>query len=334
MLKRLWWIKLWCIGVLTSLTLTTCQSGPKAEIDEPSPEKDLVTEGESAEPTFSPRGDRLLFVSRARKGHTRFQVYEKDLTNGTERRITFQNGQINSPLYHPKEEGIIYSSSTDELKEAVPQAQLPKPNTKLPEHYLEPFEIYSHAFKGLEIVRLTRNPGFDGEARFSQNGNLIYFTRIRNNRPELFVMNRDGNGLRALGEISKPATQLVEHAKMRAWVEWSDDFKATHLMIQFGKEKSREVRSGLKAIRTDLEFSRDGKWLLWAERGENGRYEIWGFDVKENCARPLLQASEDRRHPTLSPDGKWLTFTSWRKGRSRIAQLPFRGETGACVIDP
>ena len=329
-----WSIKLWCTGILVVLSLSTCKHGTKtspAEVaEESSSEISLVTEGESAEATYSSRGDKLLFVSRARKGHARFQVYEKDLTTGAETRITFQNGNIAYPRYSPKGDWILYSSSTDELKEEVPRLSSMKTLSQAPEHYREPFELYLHSLEGLEISRLTRQPGFDGEARFNADGSVIVFSRVTSSSLQLFTMSRQGSAVRPL-RLHKNAAQYVESSKLKAWIEWSEDFKTSRLVLQKGKAKAVEVGSENQATKVDPQFTPDGKWLLWAQQGTSGYFEIWSYEIEAQCLRPLVQATGDRRHPVVSPDLKWLTFTSWRKDRSRIAQVAFEPTSVACV---
>src|SRR6185312_6569959 len=91
---------------LCLLWVTACKHAP---VPGPLPEnKDgsqqvIVGDGNSSQPSYSPDGSKLLFVSRGRVGHKLAQVYEKDLSSGFERRITFQNGNCYRPRYHPKE---------------------------------------------------------------------------------------------------------------------------------------------------------------------------------------------------------------------------------------
>lgn len=340
------WRKLW---LLLPLILTACTS--KQPFPEPPPEaaevlpaaqeKILVEAGESSQPSYSPSGDRLLFVSARRPGHMQPQVYERDLNSGVERRITFQIGSTWHPHYHPKENWIIYSSSTDELKENSPLLTLnveTKPS-KLPPPYTEPLEVYMHSLAGgLEIRRITTRPGFDGDARFSPEGKSLIWTRIAKDRAQVVTVPYSAVAAPrvwpGLGENPASYT-LSPDTKSAAWVEWDASFGVSRLRLKHGKEIV-DVAGDMIVTKADPEFTPDGKWLLWAQKdAQTNLHGIWGYDIDNKCLHHFLFSSEgDRRHPVVSPDMKWLTFTWVSRGRSRIAQVPFPKPNGPCPVSP
>ncbi len=273
----------------------------------------------------------MLFVSKGRRSHSHAQIYEKDLESGKERRITFQNGSTAGPRYHPKEDWILYASSTDELKEDPPMLKSPGIEVKFPFPYAEPFELYMHSPKGLEIMRLTNHQGFDGEGRFNPDGSISW-TRAVNGKLQIVSAPRGSKQPRPVKGIGANASQwtVSSDGKIRAWVEWTDDFTTSRIKLQSGKLAAIEV--GAEGFKSDLRFSPDAKFLLWAQvNPQTTKFEIWSFEIDSGCARKLLAAAGDRRHPIVSPDLKWLTFTSWRKDRSRIAQVPYEPAAGPCT---
>ena len=117
------------------LCFSSCRSGgfrhglPSLALKEPRrliqkyepPEPELLTlKGQNKQARFSPEGRFILYISKDRENHKHSQVYEMDLDSREERRVTFQDGDNRDPSYHPKGQQIIYSSSTDELKENPP----------------------------------------------------------------------------------------------------------------------------------------------------------------------------------------------------------------------
>jgi Tol biopolymer transport system component len=320
--------------------LTTCTSGPKSPRVEPEEivagESTVVGEGDSSQPSYSPDGKRLLFISKNRRSHAHAQVYEKDLESGTERRITFQNGSTAFPRYNPKEGWIIYSSSTDELKEEAPMLKSETPPSTMPVPYSEPYELYLHSFKGFEIVRFTNFPGFDGEGRYNPDGSIVW-TRVVKGKLQVMTAARGSKQAHPIKGPGKNSSQWnsTSDGKRRAWVDWSDDFTTSKIQFQDGKKQIFEIAPDIAGFKTDLSFSPDGKNLLWSQvNPKTTKFEIWDFEIETACTRKLVVGAGDRRHPAVSPDLKWLTFTSWRKDRSRIAQVAFTPSAGPCVTAP
>lgn len=292
----------------------------------------MVSEGESSQPSYSNFGNKLIFISRQRPGHQQAQVYERDLSSGRERRLTFQNGHLSWPRLHPQDRLLLYSSTTDELKENPPILQEPGKARKFPFPYTEPNELYLHNLDTLEMTRLTKRPGFDGEARFAAEGRQISWTRQRLDRTEI-ATSAVGGQAQLVGRLGKNATQFVTSpdGKVSAWVEWNDDFTASKLKIRRSKDVI-EVDADQAALKTDLEISRDSRWLLWAQAKAPGApLQIWTFDLENPCARPaVVPDNSDRRYPTLSPDLQWLTYTVQKNKKSMIARTTFVQPTGPC----
>lgn len=289
---------------------------------------------------YSPQGDRLLFVSRGRPGHKQDQVYEKILATGAEKRITFQNGTTMHPRYHPIENLIIYSSSTDELKENPPLLKpLSESVSKLPFPYQEPMDIYLHSLHALEITRLSEHAGFDGEARFSNDGKEILWTRAVGQKTEVLGMNRATRTLRTLKGLGTNPTQYLTSpdGKTLAWVDWDQSFGVGRLRVfRKGQAKSQEIGTDMILTKTDLSFTPDSKWLLWAQKDPTTeRYDLWSLELANMCARPIPNdSSAERRDPTVSPDMKWLTYTTIQRERSRIARAAFPLTSGPCPPTP
>ncbi len=310
---------------------------PEAATDK---ETALVDTGESAQGTFSPDGTRLLFISKNRPSHSHNQVYEKDLKSGEEVRITFQNGDTYFPRYHPKEPWIIYSSSTDELKENPPILQKPEGAQKLPEWYRQPLEIYQHSLKGLEISRLTDHDGFDGEAHFTRDGSGITWTRVKGQVLEVLTMKRNSKTpqvVKGLGPNPSQFTTSMD-GKWRAWIDSDASFGVSKLKIQNGRKTALEVLPDMVVPKSDLFFSPDSKYLLWSQfNTATKNYQLWSVELETACARPLTRNFEgkgDRRYPALNAEMKVLAYTWLEKKRSRIMQLAWVAPTGPCATGP
>jgi Tol biopolymer transport system component len=67
-----------------------------------------------------------------------------------------------------------------------------------------------------------------------------------------------------------------------------------------------------------MSWSPDGKLLVfWTSSSKTGG-DIWALPISEKKPIPILQTSADERHPQVSPDGKWIAYSSNETGRSEI----------------
>jgi Tol biopolymer transport system component len=305
-----------------------------------SKESALVDTGDSAQAVFSPDGSHLLFISGDRKTHAHYQVYEKDLRTGDETRITFQNGDTYFPRYHPTEPWIIYSSSTDELKENPPLLQAPKEQQKIPESFQMPLEVYLHSLKDYQIVRVTERMGFDGEASFTPDGGSLTWTRVKGPRTEILTMKRNSKVPTPLSGLGFNPSQytISKDNKWRAWIDSDETFAVPKLKIRTGKKAPIELNADTVVPKTDLVFSPDSKYLLWSQfNPTTSTYQLWASELATGCTHRLTENVEgqgDRRYPALSPDMKVLAFTSRDKKRSRIMQVSWTAPSATCAAKP
>lgn len=317
-----------------------CSSAPKAESKIPAmlnsaDEEILVDDGNCSEPVYSPSGDRLLYICQNRPTHSQSQIYERDLSTGTERRLTFQNGSTFHPRYHPKDPWIIYSSTTDELKENPPLLNPPTEPSPLPADLQQPTEIYIHSLDGFEITRITDRLGHDGEAQFSTDGKELTWTRVDNKRTKIFSINRFTKVAHALSGFQDNPVGYVQAPgrKASAWLEWDKDFTHVRLKFKKGSTAPVEINADHNVDKDDLAFSPDGQFLAWSQfNALRGYREIWVLNVATSCSFMLVGSdSADRRHPAFSPDVKRIAYTITRGERSRIAAMPFVPPTGSCL---
>src|SRR5262245_9599241 len=80
----------------------------------------------------------------------------------------------------------------------------------------------------------------------------------------------------------------------------------------------------------DPQPSPDGRWIAYvvtdvshAENRSNS--DLWLVPTDGGAPRRLTDAPKVDRHPTWSPDGKWLAFESNRDGESQIYVIRVNG---------
>jgi eukaryotic-like serine/threonine-protein kinase len=74
-----------------------------------------------------------------------------------------------------------------------------------------------------------------------------------------------------------------------------------------------------------MSWSRDGKVLVYTTSNSRTGSDIWWLTIPGEKTQPtaFLQTTADERHPQLSPDGKWIAYSSNTSGRSEIYIRPF-----------
>jgi serine/threonine protein kinase len=74
-------------------------------------------------------------------------------------------------------------------------------------------------------------------------------------------------------------------------------------------------------------WSRDGRFILFARFGSQTRtgLDVWSVDVAERKAAAILQTQFAEVPNALSPDGRWLAYTSDETGTNRVYVQPFPG---------
>ena len=74
-------------------------------------------------------------------------------------------------------------------------------------------------------------------------------------------------------------------------------------------------------------MSPDGRFLLYLLRGEKTRLDVWALQMfGDKKEYPLLNSAYDERDPQISPDGKWMAYTSDESGSYEIYVRPFTAD--------
>ncbi|HXY70399.1 MAG TPA: protein kinase [Gemmatimonadales bacterium] len=138
-----------------------------------------------------------------------------------------------------------------------------------------------------------------------------------------------------------PATRLTFSGKDRrpAWspdgrtVAFVRDTTGASLVIAHAADGSGPDRRLARLDRTaqEIDWTRDGKWLvLRTDNGAPGAGDIVGVRVGGDTTPVSLVASPfTELHPAVSPDGRWLAYTSNESGANEVYVRPFPDTQGA-----
>lgn len=128
---------------------------------------------------------------------------------------------------------------------------------------------------------------------WSPTGDRIVFASKRNNKWGLYVTRSDGSGTD--GDL------LIESELPKAPMSWSPDGKRLVYWVLDPKGAG------------DI-------WILPMDGAPEGK--------DERKPVPFLTSSKNETHPQISPDGKWIAYTSDLTGRKEVYVQPFPTGTG------
>jgi Tol biopolymer transport system component len=77
-----------------------------------------------------------------------------------------------------------------------------------------------------------------------------------------------------------------------------------------------------------MSWSPDGKNIVFWVDNPRTAGDLWVLTMEERKARPLIATNFDETHAQISPDGKWIAYTSNLTGRNEIHVQPFPSGSG------
>ncbi|XXF81705.1 amidohydrolase family protein [Myxococcaceae bacterium GXIMD 01537] len=198
-------------------------------------------------------------------------------------------------------------------------------------------DIYVLPLKGGEARALTHGAAWDMQPRYSPDGRSIAFTSDRGGGDNLWVMNRDGGGARAVTQ---------EKFRLLNSPAWSPDGQYLVGRKHFTGRRSLGAgeiwmyhRSGGEGVQLterpneqkdvgEPAFSPDGRYVYFSQdvtpgktfeynKDPNGEiYVIQRLDLETREIDPFLSGPGGSVRPTPSPDGKSLAFVRRVRGKS------------------
>jgi Tol biopolymer transport system component len=94
-----------------------------------------------------------------------------------------------------------------------------------------------------------------------------------------------------------------------------------------------------KDIQYPWSFTPDGKRLAFMDANPETGYDLWtvalesdGVGLRAGKPEPYLQTPADERHPSFSPDGKWVAYSSSESGSFQVYVRAFPDKGGKWQI--
>jgi hypothetical protein len=287
--------------------------------------------GDNDHPRFAADGSHLLYQSRQRGPHRGWQIYEMDLDKKKERRITFSDGDAFDAVYVGEQE-IIYASTTDEIKEG------PLVNRSFDKDF-PPSDIYMSDLYGTDILRLTRQPGYDGELLFLAHGQKpsIYFTSRRGELLGVYRLDLQKlpvSLISAEKDKSKRYPALTPDQQSLAWVEKDLKTEVETLVLFKIKTKVPLVLKSGEGQYRDLFFApRNPQRLFYSvlRKGEK-KNQLEVYNIETNCTQVVFKGADSLYSPTVSDSStERLAFTRLFQDKRQIYSAILPADLGPCL---
>ncbi|MDR3340479.1 MAG: hypothetical protein LBT25_10395 [Candidatus Symbiothrix sp.] len=289
-----------------------------------------ITQG--GEPYFSPDSKSLIY-SGLESDESVHHTYTIKI-DGTDRKRINNKGSDACTFYHPNGKNLIWTSTRDNL-------HLPEGNWNYIAQYPVGAELYLSDLNGDHIKRLTFNEYYDAEVGYSPDGSKILFARSIDAEMDLWLMDPDGKNERRIlhtPDLQEGGSQFMPDSKtilFRAWKKSDEDkpVKDMHLYT------INDDGTNLQQITTQ-EGSHwapfpapDGIHAVYAKKvpiGEDyANYELYLINLQTKEEIRLTDYRGFDGFPSISPDGKYVAFTSNRpkkgsteeKGKNRLFLL-------------
>ncbi len=162
-------------------------------------------------------------------------------------------------------------------------------------------------------LNLTQTSGVaERSPRWSPDGKNIAYFSDESGEYEMYLRSADGKG--------KP-TQLTSGSKTYYyWIKWSPDSKKVAYFEKSGILYVMDVASKkvTRVYRTErypnytLDWSKDGRYLLFSGEAEKANFQILAWDDKEKKLLKLTSGFYNDTNPVFSEDGQHIFYTSNR----------------------
>ncbi len=249
-------------------------------------------------PSISPDGKTIVYEND-------FELWRMPIDGGSPERIPLDLS------FDPKDNLVEVLESENEANgfAASPDGEQVAVN-----YHGEIFLIPSDKETG-EMTQVTQSAWRDGDPLFSPDGKTLAYISDQSGEEEIWLYDVAGAAHR----------QLTRHASLKDDVTWAPDSKRLlftsdskiHLVDVASGEITELVHNPEGGYRS-VEFSHDGKWLVYSRSNRDLNPEVYLFDLAKRQEFNVTDSRFSEYGNTLTADGKHVVFASDRSGKYQI----------------
>lgn len=223
------------------------------------------------------------------------EIYVSDYDGANQRRVTVNRALNIFPVWSSDGRSIAYTSYR---------------RNNSPDIYV------SNIYVGTLETPMKGN-GQNWLAAWSPNGNSLVFTSNRDGNPELYLVNRDGSGLRRL--TNHPAADTTP-----TWSPAGNEIAFTSDRTGAPQIYTISANGGAPRKITNESYADRATWapapfneIAYAARSGPG-YDIVVYDIASGARRALTFGEGSNESPAFAPNGRHVAFTSTRRGKIQV----------------
>ncbi len=172
------------------------------------------------------------------------------------------------------------------------------------------YEIYEMDIATGNVIQLTDKFGILNAPEISPDGKFIVFkyTPANSEKNSIWIMDRNGENVRSIPGATGWDPTWSPNAES---ILFASDMDGTIQLytIRTNGEELKKI-SNLHAIRGRSDWSSDGQFIA-TYSGEPWKREVYIMNSDGSNTRVLSPAGGNSQGPSFSPDGQWVTFTSY-----------------------
>lgn len=229
-------------------------------------------------------------------GRSAKEIYISDYDGANDRRVTVNRALNIFPVWSADGRALAYTSYRQNNSPDI---------------------FISNIYQGT-LENPLKGEGQNWLAAWSPDGTRLVFTSNRDGNPELYLMSRDGSGLR----------RLTSHPSVDTTPTWSPAGNE----IAFTSDRSGAPQiyvvsaagGSPRRITLSESYADRATWapapyneIAYAARSGGG-HDIMVYDVASGVRRQITFGEGSNESPAFAPNGRHLAFSSTRKGRSQI----------------
>jgi TolB protein len=165
-------------------------------------------------------------------------------------------------------------------------------------------------------------------AAWSADGRRLTFSTLNaNDRSQVWVVGRDGSGLKNISEPVSPrggvSPSLSPDGQKLVWVA-NQRGRSPVMLTDLATGASVDVTPGELSANETPRFSPDGRFITFASIRDNleqARNDIFVMDLESRQVRNISQHPGEDFDPKWSPDGQRIVFASLRSGTSLLYEV-------------